>query len=131
MTWLLDTNVVIQAIRGRPAKVRRRLNRVGPDDVTVSAITVAELWYGAERSAEPQRRKDVFEEFLKPYEDLPFDRPAGEHHGRLRHQLRHNPIGERDLLIAAIAMANDLIVVTSNVREFRRVPGLKVEDWSE
>lgn len=130
MTRLLDTNVVIHAIRSRPLSVRQQLGRLSPEDVAVSTITVAELSYGAERSAEPERRRQVFEEFLRPYEILPFDRPAAEHHGRLRNELRHNPIGERDLLIAAIAVARGLVIVTSNVREFHRVPGLTVEDWS-
>lgn len=130
MTWLLDTNVVIHGIRSEPASVRRRLQQVGPDEVRISAITVAELWYGAERSDDPARRRAVFHEFLKPYEVVPFDRRAGEHHGRLRHELRHQPIGERDLLIAAIAVANGYTVVTSNTGEFRRVLGLGVEDWS-
>ncbi len=130
MIWLLDTNTVVYAIRARPAAVRARLGRVSPDDVRVSAITVAELWYGAQRSTEPARRRAVFEAFLDPYEILSFDRAAGEEHGRLRHRLRHEPIGERDLLIAAIAVANGLAVVSRNVREFGRVPGLSVEDWS-
>lgn len=131
MIWLLDTNVVIHAIRARPVAVRSRLKRVSPEDVGISAVTVAELWYGAARSAEPERRRTVFAEFVDPYDIVPFDRAAGEQHGRLRYDLRRDPIGERDLFIAAIALAKGLVVVTGNVREFRRVPGLEVEDWSQ
>lgn len=130
MSWLLDTNMVIFAIRNRPAAVRARLDAVSPEDVFVSSITVAELWYGAEKHAEPERRRGVFQAFLEPCSVLPFDRPAAERHGVLRHQLRHEPIAERDLLISSIALATDLTVVTGNTREFRRVPGLKVEDWT-
>jgi len=127
--YLLDTNAVIHSIRGRPEAVRTRVDAEGPDRVAVSAVTVAELWYGAEKS-ERSNRHDLFEAFLAPYEILPFDEEAGREHGRLRHQLRHAPIGERDLFIAAIARVAGLTVVTANTREFERVPGLAVEDWS-
>lgn len=130
MIWLLDTNIVIHAIRFRPPSVRQRLGEVSPDDVRISSITIAELWYGAEKYNAPARRRTVLEAFLEPYAILSFDRAAGELHGHLRHAMRHHPIGERDLLIAAIALANDLTVVTNNTREFARVPELRVEDWS-
>lgn len=68
---------------------------------------------------------------MAPFQVVPFDREAAEHHGRLRFALRHRPIGERDLLIAAIAAANRLTVVTRNIREFGPVPGLRVEEWEE
>lgn len=129
MKRLFDSDVVIDALRGRPA-VRRRLQALSPDDVAISAITIAELWYGAEKSNEPDRTRALFEEFLAPFEILPFDRPAAQDHGRLRYRLRQRPIGDRDLLIAAIALTRRLTIATRNVREFRRVPGLKVEDWS-
>lgn len=129
MKRLLDTDVVIDAIRGRRADIRERLQTLSPDELAVSAITIAELWYGAEASAEPERTQTLFAEFVAPFEVLPFDRNSAEHHGRLRHRLRRTPIGERDLLIAAIAVANRLTVATGNVREFRRVPGLSVEEW--
>ena len=69
--------------------------------------------------------------FVEPFEIVAFDRPAAESHGRLRFAMRSQPIGERDLLIAATALAHDLTVVTHNAREFRRVPGLAVEEWLE
>ena len=129
MRRLLETDVVIAAIRGRPPDVRKRLRALSPDDVAVSAITVAELWYGAERSTDPERTRTLFEEYLEPFEVYPFDRGAAKHHGHLRHRLRRQPIGERDLLIASIAVAGRLTIATGNVREFRRVPGVKVEGW--
>jgi len=127
--YLLDTNAVIHAIRGRPETVRSRLSAEGPDRVAVSAVTVAELWYGAEKS-ERTGRHELFEAFLEPYEVLPFDSAAGREHGRLRHRLRHTPIGERDLFIAAIARVAGLTVVTANTGEFSHVPGLALEDWT-
>lgn len=130
MTWLLDTDVLIHAQRGDPPEVRARLEATAPEDLAISAVTVAELWYGAARSQEPARKRKLWTRFLEPFDVLPFDRAAAERHGELRHALRHQPIGERDLLIASIALAHGLTVVTANVREFRRVPGLTVDDWS-
>ncbi|MBM4184197.1 MAG: type II toxin-antitoxin system VapC family toxin [Gemmatimonadetes bacterium] len=130
MRHLLDTNAVIHAVRGYPASVRRRMDEHGPSRLCVSAVTVAELRYGAEKSDDPDRRRRLFQAFLTPLEIVPFDEAAGKLHGVLRHQLRHHPIGERDLLIAAIARAGGLTLVTANAREFERVPGLAVEDWS-
>ncbi len=128
--WLLDTNVLIQAQRGHPPAARTRLGETSPIDVAVSVVTVAELWYGAAKHGDPARKRKLWSKFLEPYDVFPFDRPAAEIHGVLRHSLRHSPIGERDLLIAAIALANDLTIATANVREFGRVPDLRVEDWS-
>ncbi len=131
MSWLLDTNVLIHAQRGRPAAVGKRLAAVSPDDLVVSAVTIAELWYGIAKSTDPDRKRALWTRFLDPFTIAPFDRAAAEEHGRIRHLLRHKPIGERDLFIAAIALANGFIVVTSNLDEFSRVPDLAVENWAE
>ena len=130
MIWLLDTNVLIHAVRGRPAAVRSRLRDVRPDDVAVSSITVAELWYGAEKSPTPKRKREAWAVVLQPFDVLSFDREAAEEHARLRHALRRQPIGERDLLIAAIAISRDLTLATHNAAEFARVPNLRAEDWT-
>lgn len=130
MTWLLDTNALIHAQRGRPAAVRAHLQARSPEEVAVSAISIAELWYGAAKHADPAGKRELWNQFLDPYAVYAFDRTAAEIHGDLRFQLRHNPIGDRDLLIAAIALANDLTLVTSNMREFGRVSALRVEDWT-
>jgi tRNA(fMet)-specific endonuclease VapC len=129
-TWLLDTNALIHAVRGRPPRVREEIRRRAPSDIAVSSVTVAELWYGAEKHADASIKHAAWARVLAPYDVLSFDRAAAEHHGRLRYALRHAPIGERDLFIAAIAIANRLIVVTQNTSEFSRVPDLVVEDWS-
>jgi tRNA(fMet)-specific endonuclease VapC len=130
MKWLLDTNVLIHAARGKPAAVRRRLRETSPDDICISAVTVAELLYGAERSPDPAARRSAWREYFAPYAILPFDQAAAERHARLRFAMRHEPIGERDLIIAATALSYGLVVVTANRREFARVPELEVEDWS-
>jgi len=129
--WLLDTNVLIHAVRGRPPGVRARLQRQSPDDVAVSSITIAELWYGAEKSVNPARKREVWRAVIEPFQVVAFDRDAAEHHARIRYLLRRRPIGERDLFIASIALAYDLTLVTHNAEEFARVPRLRVEDWFE
>lgn len=130
MIWLLDTNVLIHAVRGRPLGVRAHLQQQSPDDLAVSSITIAELWHGAEKSSNPARRREAWKSVIEPFQVLAFDRDAAEQHARIRHHLRHRPIGERDLLIAAIALAHDLTLVTHNAAEFSRVPRLRVEDWA-
>lgn len=129
MRWILDTDVVVAAIRRNPLALREQLQATSPDDLAISTITVAELVYGAAKSRTPGRTRAVFEHFLSPYEILSFDRVAAEHHGRIRYDLRHQPIGERDLMIAAIALGAGATVATGNVREFGRVAGLRSEDW--
>ena len=129
MIWLLDTNVLIHAVRGHPPAVRARLQQESPDDVAVSSVTVAELWYGAEKSDTPERKREAWATVLAPFQVVAFDRGAAEHHARIRYLLRRTPIGERDLLIASIALASDLTLVT-HAAEFSRVPKLRVADWT-
>lgn len=128
MISLLDTDVIVDVLRRHPA-VSRRLAEASPDDFGIPSVSIAELTYGAERSSNPARAHALWRAFVAPYPIVPFDREAAEHHGRLRFALRHEPIGERDLLIAAIAVAKGLTVATRNVREFGRVPGLQVQEW--
>jgi len=127
--WLPDTNVLIHAVRGRPPAVRVHLQQQSPDDVAVSSVTIAELWYDAEKSADPERKREAWSTVPAPFQVVAFDRGAAEHHARIRHLLRRRPIGERDLLIASIALAYDLTLVTHDAAEFSRVPSLRVEDW--
>lgn len=127
--YLLDTNVVSSALRGHP-QVRRRINRHTGRGIVVSAVTIAELAYGTFKHPDPERHRRAWEAFVAVFEVLAFDENAARAHARVRYALRSAPIGERDLLIAAIALPRGLVVVTHNVREFRRVPELRVEDWS-
>lgn len=130
MIYLLDTNTCVHAIKREP-QLLNRLREHSPDDLGISAITVAELWFGAAKSSRPQRARASVDAFLKPFEILPFAREAAEDYAKVRLELETagQPIGERDLLIAAVAKSRRLIVITHNVREFSRVSGLKVEDW--
>jgi tRNA(fMet)-specific endonuclease VapC len=128
--FVLDTNTCIYALK-RQGRVVQRLRDHSPDDLAVTIITVAELWFGARKSARPAAARREMDGFLEPFAVLPFDREAAEAYARSRLALERmgRPIGERDLLIASIALSRGLAVVTHNVSEFARVPGLKSEDW--
>ncbi len=125
---LLDTNIISLALRG-DATIQRHLARTDRRRLAISAITWAELEYGSRRAADPDRNRTAWQRFLRGVPVLSFTRNEAVEHARLRDSLRDQPIGERDLLIAAIAVTTGFTVVTRNVREFRRVKGLKVEDW--
>lgn len=104
----------------------------GSEEIAVSAITVAELYYGAERSRRTEQNKEALAGFLLPLAVLPFDAAAAVGFGSIRAALESQGegLGPYDLLIAACASAHGLTVVTNNIREFGRVPGLAVEDWT-
>jgi tRNA(fMet)-specific endonuclease VapC len=101
-----------------------------PEEVAVSAMNEAELWYGALNSQHPDKHAKDVEAFLAPLIVLPFDAEATREHARLRMALKNMPIGERDLVIASVALSHRLTVVTHNQREFGRVPGLRAIDWA-
>jgi len=126
--FLLDTDTCIWALRHNP-DVMSHLGRLTPGDVAVSAMNEAELRYGALNSHDPARRTRDVEAFLAPILVLPFDAEASRVHARLRLALKAKPIGERDLVIASVAVTHRLTVVTHNQKEFGRVPGLKTLDW--
>jgi tRNA(fMet)-specific endonuclease VapC len=133
MTYLLDTNVCVQYLRGRNRSIVQRLQSTSPQDVRLCAIVKAELCLGALRSANPTQNRAKVDAFLRPYVSLPFDDAAAEIHAQIRHQLETagTPIGPHDLQIAAIALANSATLVTHNTAEFSRVPGLLLEDWQQ
>lgn len=129
MRYLLDTDTCVFALKHHP-DVRRRFGKIGPDDVAVSTMTLAELRFGSLRSQRPAKTWGDVEAFLEPIRVLPFDQGAALTHAELRLALKSRPIGERDLVIASVAAARGLAVVTHNTREFARVPGLRCEDWT-
>lgn len=127
--WVLDTDVCIEWLRRRRG-IPERLRALSPADLAITAITEAELRYGALRSREPDANLDQVESILASgILLLDFDRSAALHHAEIRLALRATPIGERDLVIASVARANGCTVATGNIREFERVPGLPVENW--
>lgn len=131
MRYLLDTNVCIVYLKGKSLSLKRRLESTPISEIAVCAIVKAELCFGAMRSANPDRNFALQQAFLAQFTSLPFDDFAATAFGVMRSQLdaQGTPIGAYDLQIAAIALANDLILVTHNVREFARVEGLRFEDW--
>ena len=133
MTYLLDTNICVYALKKRPPGVLRRLRELGPEAVALSVVTVLELRHSAEYATDPDRDHARLDDFLAPLRILPFDREAAELGGRLRARLYREGrrIGELDLLIAAQALASRLVLVSNNLREFERVPGLRTENWAE
>lgn len=128
MPVVLDTDVVIDVLRGR-AGVLRRLATVSPDDVGVTTMSVAELRYGALASSDAERNVAEVERFLAQVRVLPFGRRSAAIHARLRWQLRGAPIGPNDLVIAATTLAHGATLVSGNEREFSRIAELAVESW--
>jgi tRNA(fMet)-specific endonuclease VapC len=130
VSYLFDTNACIHLMKLREP-LAGRARDAGPSAIAISAITLAEMWFGAAKSQHPRRSRADQDAFLAPFRVLDFDAAAADCYAHARAHLaaKGQPIGDRDLMIAAIAVANRLIVVTSNISEFARVPGVVVEDW--
>lgn len=131
MIYLLDSNTCIVYLKRPSSKVRQRLESLSEKDIAVCSVVKAELFAGARKSNNPQKSLVVQRVFFNRFVCLNFDSSAAEIYGIIRSQLetKGTPIGPYDLQIAAIALANNLILVTHNVSEFSRVEGLKIEDW--
>ncbi|WP_377475619.1 MAG: type II toxin-antitoxin system VapC family toxin [Microcoleus anatoxicus] len=131
MIYLLDTNTCIGYLNGRSIGVLRRLQALPSQDVAVCSVVKAELFYGSMRSNNPARSLAQQQDFLNRFISLPFDDQSALIYGQIRAGLAASgtPIGPNDLLISSIALANNLILVTHNTREFSRVEGLRLEDW--
>ncbi len=131
LKYLLDTNIVIYTIKRRPAQVREAFKR-HDGQMCISAVTWGELIYGAERSSQPARNLADIEAMAARLEILPFTDQAAVHFGQLRAELyrQGRPIGPYDMMIAGHARALGLILVTNNLKEFERVPGLRLENWA-
>jgi tRNA(fMet)-specific endonuclease VapC len=131
MTYLLDTNTCIYIINKKPASAIRKIQTRQPEQVAISSITIAELEYGVARSQQPERNRVALLGFLMPFTILDFDHEAATFYGIIRSSLEKvgKPIGPMDLLLAAQARARNMVLVTNNLREFKRVEGLRVENW--
>jgi len=132
LNYLLDTNIVIYVIKRRPVEVLEVFNQHA-GRMAISAITLAELYHGAEKSAKVAQNLAVVEEFASLLEVLPYTAKASFHYGAIRSALEKagRPIGVNDLHIAAHARSEGLTLVTNDLGEFVRVPGLLVENWVE
>ena len=130
LRYMLDTNLCILLLRDRPQGLRERFNAEA-DALCISSVVLSELLYGAGRSARPIENRQEVERFAARLEVLPFDAEAAAHAAEIRVALerRGRMIGAYDLLIAGHARSRGLVVVTSDLKEFGRVDGLRCEDW--
>ena len=131
--YLLDTNACIRILNDSSEGLVRRLRQHPPAELRMCSVVKAELYRGARRSTRPAANLRLLERFFAPFASLAFDDRCAERYGAIRQELERTgaPIGSNDLMIAAIAVRNDLALVTHNVREFSRVVGLRLEDWEE
>jgi len=129
--YLPDTNVWIGFLNSGDNAIKRRIGVMPAGQLVVCSVVKAELYFGAEKSARKQENTDILDGLFSEIQSLPFDDAAAKHYAKVRAQLSAlgTPIGPNDLMIAAIALAHDLTVVTRNTKEFSRVANLKVENW--
>ncbi len=132
MKYMLDTNICIYAIKHKTETVIKNFLSHEPEEMCISAITYAELMYGVEKSMAVEKNRIALSLFLSPLTILEFQAIAAEEYGKVRAELESKgmPIGPMDLLIAGHARSEGFILVTNNTREFCRVEGLVVEDWT-
>ncbi|MCL5279975.1 MAG: type II toxin-antitoxin system VapC family toxin [Planctomycetes bacterium] len=132
MNYMLDTNICIYIIKKQPVVVLRQVQSKQAGEIALSTITLAELEYGVSRSHSPDRNRAALLEFALSFTILDFDQRAAAEYGRIRLLLesKGRPIGPMDLLLAAQAKSRNLILVTNNEKEFRRIEGLRVENWA-
>ena len=133
MNYLLDTNICVLLIRQKSPQVLTQLTSHPITDIGISAVTVAELQYGVQKSSRPAQNQQALDQFLLPLTIMAFDENDAVAYGQIRANLEAEglPTGALDTLIAAQAVQHNLILVTNNVREFARVPGLAIEDWAK
>ena len=133
MKYLIDTNICIYIMNKRPKEIIKKFRQFEPGEIGTSTITVSELQYGISKSEHRKKNQLRLEEFITPLEILNYDEEAAGAYGEIRFQLekRGRPIGPLDLLIAAQAASRDLILVTNNDKEFKRIKKLKVENWAK
>lgn len=132
MKYMLDTNICIYTIRRQSSQVIDHCRQHHVGEIGLSSITAAELWHGVEKSTQRKKNTKALEQFLFPLEIAPFDTDAAIAYGAIRSSLESNgkPIGSLDTLIAAHAQSLDVVLVTNNAREFKRVPKLRIENWT-
>lgn len=128
--YMLDTNIVSQALRDPRGKVAMRIRKLPPQDLAISIIVACELRFGIKKRGSPAL-STLVEGFLARIAILPFDGDADQHYADIRTDLENagTPIGGNDMLIAAQALALDAVLVTANLKEFSRIKGLKLESW--
>ena len=133
MKFMLDTNICIYAMKNKPEIVQKKILENSQAVLCISTITLVELVHGIYKSVQKEKNFDALLKFLIKVEILPFDMSAAIEYGKICAYLQKNgtPIGPLDTLIAAHALSKNFTIITNNVREFERVPELKIENWSE
>ena len=128
--YLLDTNIVIYVLKRRPTEVLEIFNK-NANRMAISSITLSELIYGAEKSQNVDKNLEAIEEFISHLDVLSYDAKASQHYGQIKAALEKKGeiIGENDIHIAAHAISQGLILVSNNLKEFRRLPNLALENW--
>lgn len=132
LKYLLDTNIVIYTMKQRPQQVKRRFKQ-HDGQMCMSAVTLGELVFGAEHSQQVEKNLADIEAMAARLEVLPFDTRSAYQFGQIRADIssRGQPIGPYDMMIAGQARAAGLVLVTNNIKEFSKVPGLLLENWAE
>lgn len=131
MPYMLDTNVCILYLNGRSERIQEKIESLSFQEVSLCSVVKAELIYGALKSGNPEKNLEKLGFFTMHFSSFPFDDSAAEIYGGIRRQLEKEgtPIGPNDLMIGAIALANQMTLVTHNIKEFCRIKELSVEDW--
>lgn len=131
MKYLIDTNICIYLINQRPSVVLERFKFHNIGEIAISSVSVAEMFFGCEKSSKKTQNIERLKTFLFPLETLSFDDRAAKAYGKIRSYLQKKGllIGPLDMLIASQANSNNMVLVTNNVKEFSRVPNLKIENW--
>jgi tRNA(fMet)-specific endonuclease VapC len=131
MKYMLDTNICIYLIKHKPTAVLKRFRKTNISEISISSISLSELFYGVSKSSKPEQNFMALTQFVAPLEILPFGSEAAQYYGDLRARLEKQgtPIGSLDMLIAAHALSITSTLVTNNEKEFNRVLGLKIENW--
>ncbi len=132
LRYLLDTNICIYIAKQKPLSVLKKFEQIEVGDVGMSIITYGELLYGAQKSHHPKKTHSLLEELVSLIPPLPMSIQVSKHYGDARNKLEKQgkPIGNNDLWIAAHALTLELVLITNNVKEFSRVPHLKIENWT-
>jgi tRNA(fMet)-specific endonuclease VapC len=130
LTYMLDTNICIYVMKNYPLDLREKFNSLA-EQLCISSITLGELHYGAEQSARRDDNLTAIEHFVARLDVLPFEAKAAAHYGQARAELERAgaPCGPHDMQIGGHARSKGLIVVTNHIREFSRMPGIRVENW--
>ena len=131
--YLLDSNICIYLINGRPIKVVQKIKEYNPPEIKLSSISIAELEYGVSKSENREKNRQALINFASAFDIVDFNDDDAEIYGMIRADLERKGqvIGPYDMQIAAQAISRNMVLVTNNVREFCRVKNLKIENWAE